>query len=180
MPQKGMRWRHVVINTHATWLHGDAKGFRSRGHRIHSSGDYKNRPPGDEHAELHLHHEGRSVHPTRLRTEFLGIVGQAILDSLQKKDLNVIAMSVSADHVHALVELPDNVPAIKKIIGWCKWYGTRAVSEQIQGELWADGCSYKPVDDRSHHRTVYNYILTKQKLPVWTWSIKIGEKLRLK
>jgi hypothetical protein len=50
MAQPGMLWRHVIINTFCTWLHSDERGFRSRKHRIHSSGDYRRRPPKGEHA----------------------------------------------------------------------------------------------------------------------------------
>jgi hypothetical protein len=41
----GNKWRHVIIKTRSSWLHGDERGFRDRGHRIHSSGDYKHGPP---------------------------------------------------------------------------------------------------------------------------------------
>jgi hypothetical protein len=45
-------WRHVIISTRRSWLHGDAREFRSRRHRIHSLGDYRNIPPAGEHAGL--------------------------------------------------------------------------------------------------------------------------------
>ncbi|HSZ58001.1 MAG TPA: hypothetical protein VK797_20225 [Tepidisphaeraceae bacterium] len=35
MPAPGKKWRHVIINTRSSWLHGDERGFRNRGHRIH-------------------------------------------------------------------------------------------------------------------------------------------------
>ena len=52
MPRPGKRWRHIIINTHGSWLHGDQRGFRNRGPRIHSAGDYKHRTPKGEHANL--------------------------------------------------------------------------------------------------------------------------------
>ncbi|HEX3314753.1 MAG TPA: hypothetical protein VHR72_07680 [Gemmataceae bacterium] len=30
------------LSTYGSWLPGNPRGFRSRKHRIHSSGDYKN------------------------------------------------------------------------------------------------------------------------------------------
>src|SRR5262249_17500638 len=51
MPAEGKLWRHVIISTLNSWLPGDPRGFRAVNHKIHSSGDYKNPPPG-EHAGL--------------------------------------------------------------------------------------------------------------------------------
>src|SRR5947207_10093448 len=45
-------WIHVVVGTYRSWDFGDERGFRSRKHRIHSSGDYKNPPPKREHEGL--------------------------------------------------------------------------------------------------------------------------------
>src|SRR5205814_7189946 len=63
MPRPGMMWRHVVISTRRSWLHGDRRGFRSRGHRIHSSGDYRDPPPQGEHEGLLGYHETRAKGP---------------------------------------------------------------------------------------------------------------------
>ena len=46
-------WQHVILGTRCSWMHGDRRGFRDRGHRIHSSGDYKNPPPAGEYDRLH-------------------------------------------------------------------------------------------------------------------------------
>ncbi len=53
MPTPGKCWWHNILSTHGSWLPGNPRGFRSRNHRIHSSGDYKNPPPLGEHAGLH-------------------------------------------------------------------------------------------------------------------------------
>jgi len=49
------KWIHAYWSTFGVWLPGDPRGFRSRGHRIHSSGNYKDPPPTGEHAGLWLH-----------------------------------------------------------------------------------------------------------------------------
>jgi hypothetical protein len=61
MPRPGHRWYHVTINTYGTWLPGDPRGFHSRGHRVHSSGDYREPPPEREHAGLHRWSKERSA-----------------------------------------------------------------------------------------------------------------------
>jgi len=78
-----MMWRHVVLGTRRSWLHGDGRGFRSRGHRIHSSGDYRDPPPEGEHAGLRAYHEKRAKGPAirvskRLRAE----AGKALLRAI--------------------------------------------------------------------------------------------------
>ena len=40
-------WYHVNGNTYGTWLPGDPRGWRERGHKKHVAGDYKNPPPPD-------------------------------------------------------------------------------------------------------------------------------------
>ena len=39
------RWFHCTVHTYGAWLHGSARGFRTRHHREHIEGDYKNPPP---------------------------------------------------------------------------------------------------------------------------------------
>src|SRR6476660_443916 len=38
-------WVHCNGSTYGTWLRGDPRGWRSRRHREHCEGDYKNPPP---------------------------------------------------------------------------------------------------------------------------------------
>ena len=84
----------------------------------------------------------------------------------------MLAVAVSAEHVHALVELPNDRGRIREIIGRCKQYGTRAARPFMLGEVWADGGEFKPVRDRSHQLNVYEYILTRQGPWAWTWSYR--------
>jgi hypothetical protein len=134
MPTFGKRWRHVIVNTRCSWLHGDLRGFRNRKHRIHSSGDYRNPPPPEEH--------------------------------------RVLAVAVSGEHLHALVELPDDPAQIRLIIGRCKCAATEAMKPALSGRVWAEGGEFKPVDERDYERNVYGYILTKQGRTAWTWSFR--------
>jgi hypothetical protein len=38
-------WYHVTGSTYGAWLPGDPRGFRTRHHRQHVEGDYKDPPP---------------------------------------------------------------------------------------------------------------------------------------
>src|SRR5688500_4508779 len=171
MPQR-MRWRHVMVNTHCTWLPGAEKGFRNRGHRIHSSGDYKHPPPPQEHAGLREYNRRRSGTPVQIPQQVRQLIGLAVVARLRHEGYTVLAVSVSAEHVHALVLLPDDRGMIKRIIGRCKQHGTRAARPTIGGELWADAGEFKPIRDRAHQLNVYEYILTKQGPWAWTWSYR--------
>lgn len=169
----GKRWRHVIINAHCTWLPGDPRGFRNRGHRIHSSGDYRVPPPAGEHVGLNRFHRERSAPPTRLPSNCLGIVGRAICDNLFKRSHLLAAVAVTPVHTHFLVELPGDVATIKSAVGWCKRFATRearkAFPELNAVELWAAGETYKPIVDDSHFQSALNYIATKQGADAWVW-----------
>src|SRR4051812_17768658 len=118
MPRAGYSWRHVVISTHRSWLPGDARGFRNRGHRIHSSGDYESPPPKLEHAGLRLENL-KWGEPVEIERELRATVGRAIDAALQAMKLEVVAVSVSGMHAHVLVELPIGAAIQKRIVGEC-------------------------------------------------------------
>src|SRR3954447_13436852 len=105
MPRPGMLWRHIIINTKSTWLHGDPRGFRSRKHRIHSSGDYKNPPPPGEHAGLHRYHKDRSSQEVTIPRELRPTIGRTLLAHLRSSGRRVFAIAVGRVHAHGVVEL---------------------------------------------------------------------------
>jgi len=169
----GKRWRHVIVNTHNTWLHGDLRGFRNREHRIHSSGDYRNPPPADEHAGLRAYHEQRSGEAVRLPYAVLQAVGEAVVENLGHREHDLAAIAIATNHLHMLVELPDHVQEIRTIIGWCKYFGTRAARNTDPSlknvTLWAEGETYKPVDNADHWRAALRYIAEDQGSDAWVW-----------
>ena len=169
MTQPGMLWRHVVINTHGTWLHGDERGFRSRGHRIHSSGDYRNPPPKGEHTGLLRYHRKRCRKEVIIPREFRRAIGQAIVDYLLSEGYRVLCVAVGKVHAHGVVELP--IPSrVKRIIGEAKRHASRCVSRPIPGALWSAGGEFVAVEDADHLKAAYEYDLYKQGPGAWTWS----------
>jgi hypothetical protein len=42
-------WIHFVETVYGAWLYGDTRGFRTRHHREHVEGDYKNPPPTEKY-----------------------------------------------------------------------------------------------------------------------------------
>jgi REP element-mobilizing transposase RayT len=167
-----MRWRLVTISTYASWLPGDERGFRAKQHKIHSSGDYKHRPPKGEHAGLLRYAQSISGRPVFIPRRCRETVGKAILRKLRKLGYRVLSLSVCGMHAHFLVELPDDLRAIRHIIGQCKTVASHGVRNVLPGRVWAGGGDFQPVDDRRHHHNAYQYPF-KQK-HAWAWCYKRG------
>ena len=176
MPTPGKKWRHVIINTHSSWLHGDARGFRSRRHRIHSSGDYKHPPPKGEHEGLYRYQVGKSAPEIHIDSDLRPTIGRSLLQQLQGSDHEVLAIAVTKVHAHLLVELPDNIVTVKRIVGEAKRHASRSVKAQLPGTIWARGGTFKRVNSHSHQRSAYEYILYDQGADAWTWSFRDGSQ----
>ena len=170
MPKEGLQWWHVIISTLNSWLPGDKRGFRSRGHKIHSSGDYKNPPPPGEHAALYKYQKEHVGDPVVIPEECRETVGRAILAKLDKLGYRVLAIAVAATHSHWLVELPADEKEVRQIVGQCKTKSSHAIREQVPGHVWAYRGKNIRVKDREHHLNVYRYVLNQK--DAWIWDFK--------
>jgi hypothetical protein len=101
------------------------------------------------------------------------VIGNAIVENLTSRGHQLEAASVNATHSHQLVRLSDNVKEIKTILGWVKRVATRAAREAFPElrdvEIWAEGETFKPVNDDDHRINTRDYILFKQGPDAWTW-----------
>lgn len=176
MPKPGLRWWRLVLHTHGSWLHGDPRGFRSRGHRLHSSGDYKNPPPAGEHEGLHRYQKQNSRPAVRLPREVWPVVGRTMVDKCAKTARRVLAVSVGATHVHLLVELDDDYHEAQAFSGRLKQAGSHAVREVWPGRVWASGGKPIAVADRGHQVAVYHYILDHALVGDWVWDDRMGRQ----
>lgn len=156
MARGRLRWFHVTLNTLNSWLPGDERGFRSRDHRIHSSGDHRHPPLPGEHAGLHRYAQGISGEPVRIPRALRPIIGRRIVADLQRDRWRVVAVSVASLHVHVLVELPDG--EVRTLMGEYKRSASCAVTGERPGHLWSAGCGVEPVDSDQHHRHAQGYI----------------------
>ena len=82
-----------------------------------------------------------------------------------------LAISVSATHCHFLVELPDDLKEIRRIVGECKRTASMAVKKQLAGRMWAHDGKYQSVDTIEHQRNTFGYILKQE--DAWVWSYKM-------
>ena len=169
MPAEGKLWWHVIISTLNSWLPADARGFRSRNHKIHSSGDYKNPPPKEEHEGLRKYQQKNAVDVVVIPDESKETVGRAILAKLAKLEHRCLVLSVASTHSHWLVELPEDEKTVRKIVGECKTKSSHAIRDVVPGRVWAFRGKFIPVKDREQQNT-YRYILGQE--DAWIWDYK--------
>lgn len=176
MPQPGRRWRFVTIGTHNSWRPGDERGWRSRGHRIHSSGDYRNSPPLSEHRGLREWVNARSGRAVVVPRDLREVVGQALIRALADMGYRVAAASVSGQHAHVLVELPADLKEVRAIGGEAKRHSSRAIRSRLAGHVWAGGGDFKPIDSREAQTRAYRYVVFRQGAGACTWGVRERER----
>lgn len=92
-------WYHVMGHTYGTWLPGDRRGFRTRHHREHVDGDYRNPPPpGKYNSEYERAIRLLKRDPVYLTHAQQNRAAEEMATSLLKRDLLVVIISV--DQIH--------------------------------------------------------------------------------
>jgi REP element-mobilizing transposase RayT len=110
--------------------------------------------------------------PVRLSPALRERVGRALVERLHELNVQVIAVSVSEDHVHMLAHLP--VATTRKVVGLAKSRASFRVRDVIPRTLWGRRCKAKPIRDREHHVKTFNYILKHKRKGAWTWTFRDG------
>ncbi|MBT3279790.1 MAG: hypothetical protein HN909_03110 [Phycisphaerales bacterium] len=171
MPKNGDAWWHLILTARNTWIPGDERGFRNRHHRIHSTGDYKNPPPPEEHAGLRNYCKSIAGEEILFPKPLRKPMGNAMLATLQKANLRCIAIAVAKTHCHILVECEDDRDVAKRLTSRLKQTASFAVRNQQPGRLWANGCKAIRARDQNHQRHIFRYILNhSQKEGAWVWQ----------
>ncbi len=170
METENTHWFHVTTHTYGAWLYGDPRGFRTRHHREHVEGDYKNPPPkGKYDDEYQRSKDSLKQPPVILSPEWRKEVGIAMRDKLLQVGAMLLRLSVSGQHVHYLAKMPTAMP--KFWTGLAKkhaWFELR--DRGWKGMLWAKGGKATPVKDRKHQLNVYGYIGRHVHEGAWLWS----------
>ncbi|MGC4031382.1 MAG: hypothetical protein QM754_06510 [Tepidisphaeraceae bacterium] len=164
------RWVHVIVNTRCSWLHGDPRGFRDRGHRLHSSGDYKHRPPQGEHADVYAFYQNRSGEAVHFDLNVRIRILRSFVTKLMREHHRVIAASCGEEHLHSITELPASYEMAKKDVAKAKQAASHAVRDVLPGSVWAAGGAVKRVKDVAHFRATYQYVRRKQEAGTVVWS----------
>jgi REP element-mobilizing transposase RayT len=170
-----MPWQHVMIGSRCSWLHGDERGFRNRQHRIHSTGDYKQPPPPDEHQALRRFHQRRSGKPVNFKSDIRILILREFVGKMRQLGFRIIACSIGKRHLHALTELPFFYADMKRTVGKCKQKASHAVRQLLPGSIWSEGGEYTRIKDRDHLHHSFEYIRTRQEAGTVVWSHRDDE-----
>ena len=165
-------WYHLIATTYGAWLYGDSRGFRTRHHREHVEGDYKNPPPPGKYAEQERRsRESMPQESVVLPVALRPVVGACVLERLRGLGSLVITISVSGQHLHVLAKMPFGEP--RRWLGLAKrhvWFELR--DRAWQGKLWGKRSKAIPVQDRKHQLNTHHYILRHARQGAWVWSIE--------
>jgi hypothetical protein len=166
-------WFHFVETVHGAWLYGDARGFRTRHHREHVEGDYKAPPPLEQYAEERQRSMGALTHPpVMVPSEWRPIIGTAIHERLTELEVFPLCLSMSGQHLHALVKVRRSVSA-RDCMGLAKKHAAfEAKARGWVGKLWGKRGKELRIRDRQHQVNVFRYILAHAKEGAWVrrWS----------
>ena len=163
-------WYHVMIGMYGTWLPGDARGWRERDHKKHVPGDYRDPPPSGFGEALHTYSKGAMVHDvTRLIASQRRRVGERLVEKLCERGIQVLCVSVGAEHVHVLAKFPE-ARRVKIEVGHAK--RAAALSSGGVGKLWSKGCAVKPINSRAHQLKTFDYIGAHARKNNWIWTFR--------
>jgi REP element-mobilizing transposase RayT len=97
-------------------------------------------------------------------------VGHSVLRKLIEHRVQVLAISVSGDHVHLLGRLPHETA--RKLVGLAKAHASHAIRDAIPGVVFAKKCKLKPIRDREHHVATFGYISDHREEGAWIWTFR--------
>lgn len=170
-------WYHAMCNTYGTWLRGDPRGWRTRHHREHVDGDYKHRPETGIWERLYAQSKRLMKRDAvRLDLDLREIVLDAIIDKLLTADVEVVAATLTRDHLHVLARFSDHDP--RERLGLAKKHASHTV-RQIglrveEGGLWGKRSKIEPIRDRGHQLNTVGYILNHADQGGATYFFKDG------
>jgi hypothetical protein len=169
MPIKGKAWWRVDIGTYCSWLPGNERGFRSHDHNVHSSGDYRNPPPIEEHEGLRDFHKRNSDAPIDISRDLRLLVATVIAQRLLKLGHRVLVVSCADRHAHIVAELPIDLREFNKAVGDVKCRSSIAITKRIPGRVWAHDDKHDVLDSRSYQVNAYKYVRNKQGPQAAVW-----------
>jgi hypothetical protein len=167
-------WYHVTSNTYGTWLPGDPRGWRERGHKKHVEGDYKNPPPHGSGEEVYRRAGSLLAQPpVHLDVAQREMAGRALVEMLLQQGIEILAVSLGAIHFHALGRFTDR--QVRPRVGRAKKHACFKLREQgFRGRLWETGSGVLPIADRQHQLNVFGYIVRHAEEGAWVWTFREG------
>ena len=150
-------------STYGTWLPGDPRGFRTRHHREHVEGDYRNPPPEGTYEEKHARSkELMTRDAVVLSPEARELACATFAEVFAFKGAAFGAIAVGAQHYHILVQSTSP----RDLVGVAKKRSARALSDArlvARGGVWAVRSRSLPINDESHWTNARAYILKHER-----------------
>lgn len=147
-------------HTYGTWLPGSPKGFRTRHHRLHCEGAYKNPPPKGQWDRLHQRSKDLMKRdPVYLTPIQRQLALDAFVQSLLKRNIAVSVAAIDRVHFHLLARFEDRNP--RHWIGVAKKESSHALKlhgHGIEGGIWAVRCECIPVENHRHAECTEGYV----------------------
>ena len=172
MAKSSLRWFHVVITAYGNWLPGDPRGFRTKHHREHVEGDYRNRPTEDYSLIRERSERLMRFAPVTFASADRGVIREALVAEAGRRVERLAAVAVGATHGHLLIRLDRDRP--KFVVGRYKTRASYALKEfgTPHVKTWAKGCKCKPIADSGHWDHAFAYILRHEAdgAAVWRWD----------
>ncbi len=164
-----LSWYHVVLTTYGSWLPGDPRGFRTRHHRLHVEGDYKNPPPAGKYELTHRYaQKSLKQQPVELTHFWKEMIGSYLIEAYANLNVYAACIAVGGHHIHALVKHESGIA--RKISGRVKLHAiNQSLRHGWSGKLWAVRSREELVEDKPHHRNSYYYILDHEQEGAWVW-----------
>lgn len=161
-------------HTYGTWLPGDPKGFRTRHHREHVDGDYKNPPPkGKYDRRWERAKQLMKRDPVYLNPDQRGRAVQEFVRAFAKWHVELRIISIDRIHLHALAQFVQGDP--RHFVGLAKKECSAYMKRDglaPDGGLWAVRCKCLPVHDREHFDNVTDYIRDHESAGAVVWEAK--------
>jgi hypothetical protein len=172
-------WYHVVSHVYGSWLRGDPSGWRSKNYREHVEGDYRNPPAKGKYEIIFERSRGLMKRdPVSVQTGLRGFVVEAVVEKLQRDEIEVLVASVDAKHLHVLGRFRDHEP--RNWLGIAKKHASHLLRQEglrtEQGGLWAKRSRAQPVRDRAHQLSVFGYILRHGEKGAAVWRFDRARK----
>lgn len=190
MPQPWNFWCHVTSNTKSTWLHGDARGFRTRHHREHIQGDYRHPPPpGTYDEKLHRSQTLLKDPPVVLTWEQCLLVCRTIAEALNFHNIWFANIAIGPKHFHLLAQFPPDrftstgrpiLDPARHFTGIAKKESARRLSAlglRAEGHTWGKRSHPVPVENERHLLYLKNeYIPAHANEGAVVYSIHIAQE----
>ena len=172
------KWFHLTTHTYGAWLYGDPRGFRTRHHREHVEGDYKNPPRGEAAAEYAKKYkrskESLKQEPAAVAARVArGCRGGACASALVGLGAQVIAVAMAATHAHILAKMPDSKQITREWVGLAKkhaWFLAR--DQGWKGQMWGKRSQGHAIKDYASTRKAPSTTSRHKKEGAWVWTYR--------